>query len=51
MNKKIQNSFTYSKNKQLKKNLIKISKRNRNKVFPKKDYEPYIPMYDRIDAL
>ena len=49
MNKKIQNSFKYSKNKQLKKNLIKISKRN--KVFPKKDYEPYIPKYDGIDAL
>ena len=49
MNKKIQNSFKYSKNNQLKKNLIKISKSN--KVFPKKDYEPYIPKYDGIDAL
>ena len=49
MNKSIQRKYVYSSNKKINKNKNKKSKNN--KLFPKKDYEPYIPKYDGIDAL
>ncbi len=47
MNKRIQSKYVYSSNKTVNKN----KKSKNNKLFPKKDYEPYIPKYDGIDAL
>ena len=47
MNKRIQSKYVYSSNKTVNKN----KKSKNNKLFPKKDYEPYITKYDGIDAL
>ena len=51
MNKSIQRKYVYSSNKTVNKNKNKNKKSKNNKLFPKKDYEPYIPKYDGIDAL
>ena len=51
MNKRIQSKYVYSSNKTVNKNKNKNKKSKNNKLFPKKDYEPYIPKYDGIDAL